>query len=471
MAYLRNLVAFASLAAAGAANAFVFPSPPPGFGGTPGGWTFAPPSGVEQIGKIMKQPGGLTVPTGGGGNVKMPVAYRLAANAPRFGAALIMQHPAVRTAMGIATLLGAVGLVYNVTSGLWEKTVTADQFIPDGFQYLSPPSTWVDDPGVACKAIVSSLPKGGGDQVYTHTFQGLEGSAPATYCLVKTIDTYQGNPRPASYGLYPLSTRPTGCPIGSVPTPAGCIVKTTQGIPVQDPDEFHRILNPDNEPGWPATWPQTIPKELPASPWPVEVPVPNPSPGVNPSPQPMFVPTGRPVPNPEYDPNAQPSPTNQPFMQPGVRLTPSPTLNEPWRMAVEPVNRPVASPEGAPEPSPEPLPEGSEPGDSSSDKPKTEQDQSLCEKHPDIVACQKLGDLQPEKLPSKTVPMELKREEGFGPSNGTCPPPKQFVVLGKSMSFRWDLLCDFASGIRPLLIGFAYLSAALAFLGLSRKEA
>ena len=95
---------------------------------------------------------------------------------------------------------------------------------------------------------------------------------------------------------------------------------------------------------------------------------------------------------------------------------------------------------------------------------------SLCEKHPDIVACQKLGDLTPETLKTKTVTLDLKREDGFGPANGSCPAPKQFIVLGKTMAFRWDLLCDFASAIRPLLIGFAYLSAALAFMGLSRKD-
>lgn len=89
--------------------------------------------------------------------------------------------------------------------------------------------------------------------------------------------------------------------------------------------------------------------------------------------------------------------------------------------------------------------------------------------YPDIAACQKMGELDKVPVANKTVPLAINREEGFGPSEGTCPAPRQFTIMGKTMAFRWDLLCDFAQGVRPVIIGMAYLAAVLAFLGLSRK--
>jgi hypothetical protein len=104
------------------------------------------------------------------------------------------------------------------------------------------------------------------------------------------------------------------------------------------------------------------------------------------------------------------------------------------------------------------------------DSPKSPDQVGLCELYPDILACQKLGTTEAAELPKNTVDMSIAPEGGFGPSSGVCPAPKTFQIMGKPMEFRWDLLCDFASQIRPLLIGFAWLSAALAFLGLSRRD-
>ncbi len=110
----------------------------------------------------------------------------------------------------------------------------------------------------------------------------------------------------------------------------------------------------------------------------------------------------------------------------------------------------------------------SETGPNDGDKPK-EETPGLCDMYPDIAACQKMGDLDEVPVANKTVPLAINREEGFGPSEGTCPAPRQFTIMGKTMAFRWDLLCDFAQGVRPVIIGMAYLAAVLAFLGLSRK--
>lgn len=42
--------------------------------------------------------------------------------------------------------------------------------------------------------------------------------------------------------------------------------------------------------------------------------------------------------------------------------------------------------------------------------------------------------------------------------------------MGQSISMPMTGICDFASAIRPIIIGMAWLSAALVFFGLSRKD-
>ncbi len=205
---------------------------------------------------------------------------------------------------------------------------------------------------------------------------------------------------------------------------------------------------------------EPLPQELPSKtpwPWPVGDPVINPSPDATPVPQPLFVPEGLPQPVPNTDP--------QQYRQPGVRVVPAPTNAEPWRVDVQPVDRTGTDPKGNPEPVTEPAT-----GDPST-KP-SEKDSDLCVKNPDILACQKpkLNEIPVTPLEKKTVALAMNREEGFGPADASCPAARSFSVMGKTFEFQWTPMCDFAHGIRPLLIGFAYLSAVLAFMGLSRKD-
>ena len=221
------------------------------------------------------------------------------------------------------------------------------------------------------------------------------------------------------------------------------------------PEQFEDAL-----PGHPM--PETVPKELPyPSPLPVEQPIVNPEPGPNPVQRPRFVPSGDPVANPQYDPNAQPSEQNKPFIQPGVRINPSPTADEPFRLDIKPVEKPL--------PTPDPQPETDDGPGQNNLKP--QENPGLCDQYPDIVACAKLGE-PPE---AKTVPnedkfLEIKRDEGWGPQNGTCPAPKTASVAGINLEMSFDPLCQFADGIRPVIVGLAWISAVMAFLGFSRKD-
>lgn len=95
----------------------------------------------------------------------------------------------------------------------------------------------------------------------------------------------------------------------------------------------------------------------------------------------------------------------------------------------------------------------------------------LCAEHPDIIACQifKPDELEAKPLANKDVPLSLNPDGGF-PSGGSCPQPKTVQLMGQTYAFSMQPLCDFAVGIKPLLIGFAWLSAALVFLGVARRE-
>ncbi|WP_167481102.1 virulence factor TspB C-terminal domain-related protein [Acidovorax cavernicola] len=204
--------------------------------------------------------------------------------------------------------------------------------------------------------------------------------------------------------------------------------------------------------------PKPLPNPLPGDfPYPLDPEAPfifNPTPGDNPQAQPWRVPQGNPVPIPNTDP--------QQYRQPVVRFTSAPTPGEPFRVDARPEDIVGTDPRGLTEPAP--VTSGSPAGD------KPEQF-DLCKEHPDIIACQvfKPDELQPLPVKNKEVPLALNAEGGF-PTGGSCPQPKVVQLMGQTFSFSMQPLCDFASGIKPLLIGFAWLSAALVFLGVARRE-
>ena len=448
MAYLRALVAgllagFSLAAHAGYAQL----APPPGFSGGAGAFGYAAAANDQVFGRVIHQAGALTANVGGQA-VKMPAAYRLAANAPRIAAAAVFAHPGVRTGVAIAAWVGLTPFVYDALNRTWKIVDSSAAQQSNGYEYQYR-GVWYPTLTQACQAGWAAGSANLGPKEYMGDTSCVDGS-PAR--VGWTIYNQYGA---IWYGGSDLPRRGSACPAGWYVTPAGCV----QQPPMKTVNEEEFINDLASKP-----MPDRVPLELPKpTVLPVEQPFINPEPGANPAHRPLFVPSGNPVKNPNYDPNSPASPANQPYLQPGVRIVPSPTPSNPWQVDMQPVDRPVGSADPNPDPQPDP-----EPGDG--DKPKPEDQQSLCEKHPDIVACQRLGDVQPEALASKTVPVSIQREDGFGPADGACPAPKEFVILGKQMAFRWDLICDFASGIRPLLVGFAYLSAALAFLGLSRKE-
>lgn len=429
-------------------------APPERFSGSYPDFKFAPSANDARYGKIAYQPNGFKVPVPGTA-ARMPAAYRFAANAPRVAAAALFLHPGVRTAIGIATWLGIAKLVWDEASKSWvniePKSLPGDtdtEYMNSAVVMSSP---WFKTHEEACLYAAGYL---------GYNFLGISGNSCNFAVIGKQITVTR-------------SVKKDPCPIGWTESPAGCLSPA-----ISQPNFLEKLS--------PKPMPDTVPWELPfPTPLPVDPPYINPEPGTDPKHQPLFVPTGDPVPNPNYNPSAPPSPDNQPWIQPGTKVVPSPTPQSPLQVDLQPVNRPVNSPESKPDPVRDPVkppitpPDPNNPPDPNAppdpdappkDQPKPEEQQSLCEKHPDIVACAKLGSIGPDVINNEQKAMEITPDTGYGPSNGSCPAPRTATIMGKAISMPFDLICQFADAIRPIVIGFAWLAAAMTFFGFSRRD-
>lgn len=102
---------------------------------------------------------------------------------------------------------------------------------------------------------------------------------------------------------------------------------------------------------------------------------------------------------------------------------------------------------------------------------KEQPQEDFCTANPRSMACKEftLGEVAGEAVASNTVNLAINKAPSFGPDSAACPAPKTVTVLGINLVMPYTLLCDVAAMIRPLLIGFAYLSAALTFFGFAKK--
>ncbi|WP_156376564.1 virulence factor TspB C-terminal domain-related protein [Methylophilus sp. Leaf414] len=89
-----------------------------------------------------------------------------------------------------------------------------------------------------------------------------------------------------------------------------------------------------------------------------------------------------------------------------------------------------------------------------------------CEDNPDLPQCIGLGEAEEGgaiATSNKTVsfaPVQIT-------SGGSCPPDKSVSIAGRSITFSYSWLCQYASMFKPFMLAFAYLSAAMfLFMGL-----
>lgn len=439
-------------------------TPPPGWSaGGSAAWSppsngFAAQTANQWIANAAKTSAMLNA---GGRQLAINARLPLSPNASRVAAGVIFRHPAIRTAIGVASLLSTVKFVYDEVKKEWMQTVEGFQD-PDivavfGQATLNECRAWP-----AMKNVNGVQTSFAGQSCAMSIAPYTDAATFRAHCGVSPTPTIECYALGKAGQIYAYKYAPK--------------INNAKLEPINENDFIERIA--------PLPLPDTVPSELPiGTPLPVKTPIINPSDEPNPRPTPFIVPTGDPVPNPQYDPNAAPGPNNQPWIQPGVKVTPSPTTQEPWRVDIQPVNRPVPTPDAPPVIEPLPLPPPKPDADpdnplpdkdplpdpDSPDKPNPEEQQSLCEKHPDIIACQKFDDPKDDDLPKSERDISITPDSGWGAETASCPAPKSITVQGRAIAIPYDLFCTYASGMRPIIIAMAWLSAAFILLG-ARSE-
>lgn len=101
------------------------------------------------------------------------------------------------------------------------------------------------------------------------------------------------------------------------------------------------------------------------------------------------------------------------------------------------------------------------------------QTQDLCEKNPDILAC----DTQPEAptasvplaIPTETVNLNFQPETVF-PNADQCPAPVSFQVFSQTYQISTQPICDAAEKMRPFIIALAFVAAAFFVIAVVKSE-
>lgn len=389
---------------------------PQGFGGSAGSYTYAAAANDRVFGRVVHSAGALTANVGGQ-SVKMGAAYRFAANAPRFAARALFFNPYVAVGVGVAAWLGSK-YVWNDQEQQW-KAIEGSASLSDGQLYRA---GWVDEWSQSKDAACGAAMAGYNANPYAPESSKAVSCTP-TAGLAFSMSFKTGSPT-----NYSFLTKPSSCPAGWYVTTAGC----TQTPPMRAVPEEEFVEELAKRP-----MPQTVPQELPyPTPLPIEQPSPwiNPTPGENPQSQPLRIPTGQPTPVPNTDP--------QQYRQPYVDIVPAPTPDNPFRVDVKPGETVSTDPNPVENPNPD-----------GQDKPTEEQDKSLCEKHPDILACQKPElDVPDGEIPRTTKQITYAEEGGFG--GGSCPSNVYANLHGKqTMVYEWTRTCSVVSTyIRPIIL-------------------
>jgi hypothetical protein len=90
---------------------------------------------------------------------------------------------------------------------------------------------------------------------------------------------------------------------------------------------------------------------------------------------------------------------------------------------------------------------------------------------PDILACAQFGKSDSVDIPNRDVPLSITPSAGLGSSNGVCPADKTVTLaLVGQISVSYSFVCQYVSGLRPVIIALAWMTAAFTLLGFARKD-
>lgn len=440
---IRWLVAFAALGGVQIASAAYSTLPTPN-GYTPGTAaaraTYAAAATDKTLQNVIRQAGGTTASVVGN-KIKIDVAYKLAPTAARIAARAIFLNPYVAVGVGVASWLVTSNVRWDDITKSW-VTDNPDAQPSNGNKYTSSESSilngvWYDTYQSACGAIsgwFSRQNSGGTTSIVSCTDKAVV----IRYVAAPYFDRDSGKtvvPNPYNY-QYALRDNPSTCQAGWYLTSNSGCVQFPPVITLTEQDFVERVAD--------KPMPSTVPTELPpGTPLPVDRPVVNPSTGDNPSPLPFRVPTGQPQPIPNTNP--------QQYKQPYVDIIPAPTDDNPFQVDVKPGETTSTDPNPVTNPEPDPNAE---------DKPTPEEDKSLCEKHPDILACAKPElDTPDGEIPKTTREITYQVDNTFG--GGACPANVYSNIGGKNiMVYEWSRTCGVVTTyIKPIILLLSALGA------------
>lgn len=371
----------------------------------------------------------------GGRAVTMPASMRLAANAGQVAMNAVRLNPGVLAASVAASFMLTYGLEYAQGQGwlAWDEQTVPGYLYKNPFQAL-----YTQDRIAVADHWFTAL---AGQQGVIHDNNAVCGAGGLQH--YQCTGTYHHQCAGAPSGTYgcqsPWGTR-------NLEVQSGMVTESYQR-PAVDADFFV-------PPGDPV--PDELPGVVPA-PLPVELPIINPDTSPVPLPLPMRVPEGAPVPVPGADPAE--------WRQPIIDIVPWNIPAEPWRVDLRPGSLLWPTPLGLDEP--ESVGGGSPAAGAGEGEQRTD-----CDKYPLASGCVPLGSVPlEEEIPNSDRPLSITPVSGFGPSSAACPPPRTITLSnGFSLSLPFGLLCQYADGIRPIVVALAWLSAALTFVGFGRKE-
>ena len=84
----------------------------------------------------------------------------------------------------------------------------------------------------------------------------------------------------------------------------------------------------------------------------------------------------------------------------------------------------------------------------------------ICAKNPNSLMCMDMGnaDYEDPIIPENKIDLDIKPANIFN-DNATCPPPATFNVLGQTYAVEYTPMCNFAAGIRPMMILIGIITA------------
>ena len=87
-----------------------------------------------------------------------------------------------------------------------------------------------------------------------------------------------------------------------------------------------------------------------------------------------------------------------------------------------------------------------------------------CEKNPETLGCATLGTVTDSVVPTVEKGISSITPKSIGGAGG-CPAPVTTSFMGQSISFSYDLPCQAAGMLKPLILAIAWLIAGIIFIG------